>query len=312
LVPLWGKLLPHILPRVLVLLLIGFYSSAVKTNQLGRVLRPVCFRYFLQAELARRCARNAQYSLRAFAKFLDVDHSTLSQIIRGKRRLTERTVRRCGVRLGLDEESIEEFIRAIGSEDERDDAALGEIRVLASDTAKLVAEWQHYAILELVRLPGFRPDSRWIARVLGLSIDEVNISLQRLLRLGLLSMDARDRWTDRTGDATASVRGFTQSALEQLLRQSRERLLASFARSSAEQCVFSSSTVAVSIDRLAEVSERVERFCRDLLRLVRRDASPNAIYQLEISFLPLTQPTFEEPTDGTARDSLADRDEPAG
>jgi len=34
------------------------------------------FRLYLQSELARRCARNSQYSLRAFALHLDLDHST--------------------------------------------------------------------------------------------------------------------------------------------------------------------------------------------------------------------------------------------
>ncbi|HLN29547.1 MAG TPA: hypothetical protein VK395_17495 [Gemmataceae bacterium] len=46
------------------------------------------FRLYLQAELGRRCAGNAQYSLRAFAKFLAIDHATLSQLLRGKRRCT--------------------------------------------------------------------------------------------------------------------------------------------------------------------------------------------------------------------------------
>ena len=85
----------------------------MKTNQLKAIQPPASFRTFLQAELARRCARSNQYSLRAFARFLELDHSTLSQLLRGKRRLTDRTIRRCGVRLGLDEDSIAEFTRAV-------------------------------------------------------------------------------------------------------------------------------------------------------------------------------------------------------
>jgi predicted enzyme related to lactoylglutathione lyase len=41
------------------------------------------FRELLQRELAKRCAENPQFSLRAFAKALRIDHSTLSQILRG-------------------------------------------------------------------------------------------------------------------------------------------------------------------------------------------------------------------------------------
>jgi uncharacterized protein (TIGR02147 family) len=289
----------------------GLYSFDVKTNQLGPVSPTVDFRHFLQEELARRCARNRHYSLRAFAKFLEMDHSTLSQILRGKRRLMSRTVRRCGMRLGLDEQSVAEFARAAEREPEFDDAGLGEVRRLASDTASLVAEWQHYAILEMVRLREFRTDSRWIARVLGLQVDEVNVALQRLLRLGLLTMDAPDRWTDWSGDTAASVRGFTRAALERLAEQSRSQLLQSVGGAAAARCAYSATTVAVPSDRVAEIAERIERFRQELLAFVTKDAHPDDVYRLEISFVPLTRLNFVENPDGTARDGLADRDPPA-
>jgi hypothetical protein len=280
----------------------------VKTNQLDPVVLPVSFRHFLQSELARRCARNPQYSLRAFAKFLEMDHSTLSQLLRRKRRLTERTIRRCGMRLGLDEVSVSEFVRGESRDGNADDAALGDIRRLAGDTASLVADWEHYAILELVRLREFRPDSRWVARVLGLSVDVVNVALQRLLRLGLLTMDAPDRWTDRSGDTTASVRGFTRAALERLVDRSRERLREVVGNAGVGRCVFSESTLAVPADRVAEIAECIERFRREIHGLVRQAGPPDDVYRLEISFAPLTQVNPVEVFDGTARDGLADRD----
>jgi uncharacterized protein (TIGR02147 family) len=261
----------------------------MKTNQLDEAVPPVSFRHFLQSELATRCARNPQYSLRAFAKFLEMDNSTLSQLLRGKRAMTEQNIRRCGMRLGLDEESVAEFVRGASRDSNHEDTALGEVRRLASDTASLVADWEHYAILELVRLRDFRPDSRWVARVLGLSVDEVNVALQRLLRLGLLTMDAPDVWTDRSGDTTASVRGFTQSALKRLVDQSRERLLEAVGSQLAGRCVFSETTLAVPSNGVAEIAECIERFRREIHGIVRKAGPPDEVYRLEISFAPLTQ-----------------------
>jgi uncharacterized protein (TIGR02147 family) len=261
----------------------------MKTNQLDDVVPTVSFRQFLQEELARRCARNRQYSLRAFAKFLGIDHSTLSQLIRGKRRLTERNVRRYGMRLGLDEESIAAFVRRESREGNLEDAVLGEVRRLASDTASLVADWEHYAILELIRLREFRPDSRWVARVLGLSVDEVNVALQRLLRLNLLTMDSPDRWTDRSGDTSASVRGFTRTALQRLVDQSRERLLEAVGNQSVGRSAFCETTLAVPSGQVAEIAQRIERFRREICGVVRRAGPPDDVYRLEISFVPLTQ-----------------------
>ena len=56
------------------------------------------------------------------------------------------------------------------------------------------AEANDVALAQIVGTSLFRADSRWLATVLGIPIDEVNVSLQRLLRLGALRMAAADRW----------------------------------------------------------------------------------------------------------------------
>ena len=126
----------------------------------------VSFREILQDELRRRCARNPRYSLRAFARSLGRDHSSLSQLLRGRRRITTRVIRRIGMLLRLPLHEIELYCA------EENDVALA--RIVGTDL--------------------FRADSRRLASVLGISIDEVNVSLQRLLRLGALRMTAADRW----------------------------------------------------------------------------------------------------------------------
>ena len=72
----------------------------MKTTAIG-VRKNAGFREFLQRKLAQSCANNPQYSLRAFAKSLGTDHSTLSQILRGKRRLTAETIRALARQLKL-------------------------------------------------------------------------------------------------------------------------------------------------------------------------------------------------------------------
>ena len=50
------------------------------------------------------------------------------------------------------------------------------------------------AILHAVSTPSFRPDSRWLASVCGISIDRINIALQELLRTGRLRMPSANQW----------------------------------------------------------------------------------------------------------------------
>jgi hypothetical protein len=126
----------------------------------------VTLRVMLNTELARRQTANPRYSLRSFARDLAVDHSTLSQILRGKRRLTGRTVRAFGRRL----------------------------RLAAPAIAELCAVENESAVLSALDRPNFQADSRWVATMIGIPLDEVNVTLQRLLRKRIVTMTARTRW----------------------------------------------------------------------------------------------------------------------
>ena len=122
--------------------------------------------HLLTAELDRRRSANPRYSLRAFARDLSVDHSTLSQFLHGKRRLTVRTVRALGARLGLPARMI----------------------------AELCALENEAAVLSILPRKNFLPESRWVSIVTGIPLDEVNITLQRLLRKGTMLMRTSTRW----------------------------------------------------------------------------------------------------------------------
>lgn len=129
-------------------------------------MRRVTFCRLLQAEFDRRRAANRRYSLRGFARSLGLDHASLSQILRGRRRLTARSVQALGRKLHLP----------------------------ASDIAEHAQLEHEAAVLAAVGRPGFRPSSRWLANVTGIPVDAVNVTLQRLLRKRRLTMISRDRW----------------------------------------------------------------------------------------------------------------------
>jgi len=67
------------------------------------------FRAFLQDELEKRCKKNPRFSLRAFARTLEVEPSALSKILHGKRALTPKMLLRMASQLGLPEQDIERF-----------------------------------------------------------------------------------------------------------------------------------------------------------------------------------------------------------
>ncbi|HWA88889.1 MAG TPA: hypothetical protein VG889_02565 [Rhizomicrobium sp.] len=121
----------------------------------------MAFEAFLAHEFATRRGRNARYSLRSFARDLRCDHASLSQWLRGKRKLTPAGETRLARALKLDR------------------AALARARAFETFDLALVAA-----------LDGLkRPTTRTLAARLGATTDDVNIALNRLMRLGLLRME---------------------------------------------------------------------------------------------------------------------------
>lgn len=120
----------------------------------------------LQSTFLQRRRINPSYSLRSLARGLATNHATLSQILRGERRVTAKTIRRIGPRLGL---------------------RPGDVDVCCS--------LEHEAaILGVVEHPRFRADSRWLSITLNIPLDDVNRALQSLLRKRLLAMTSAGRW----------------------------------------------------------------------------------------------------------------------
>jgi uncharacterized protein (TIGR02147 family) len=181
----------------------------------------VAFRSVLRAELLQRCRVNPSYSLRAFARSLSCDASSLSKILHGKRPLGPRTIQRFGKTLGLGESAIgqyiyEEKVKGAGSylsvPKER------EFHQLSLDTFEIVSDWHHYAILELLHVRRFRPNVGWIARSLGLGARDVELAVSRLKRVGLLKITDKGKWIELNGDRlTTTGSPFTASAFRNMV-----------------------------------------------------------------------------------------------
>jgi uncharacterized protein (TIGR02147 family) len=161
----------------------------------------------------------------------------------------------------------------------------------------LVAEWYCFAILELTRLESFRPDSRWIARVLGISADEVNVALQRLIRLDLLDMETPTRWVDKSGEARISIDTLRRELLEEQQQQNRRLSASAIRRVPTSMRDHSSITMAVNSAALPRAFELIARFRQQLVEVLQ-DGPADDVYQIDWAVFPVTT-IKRERTDST-------------
>lgn len=243
----------------------------------------------LRERLRAAVRRNPRFSLRSFAKQLGVDHSTLSQVLKGRRQLSARALEAIGKRMGLSEEALrayaQSFRRKKNSNNQPESIRTFQFDL---DTFQLLSVWHHYAILELIQVQGFQADSRWIANTLGIAVADVNIALQRLLRLGLLEMSGPGRWRDKSGDAEFHSAALTEAARNQISQEIHEFAVEAIRRVPSQYRGHRQMMIAVDSRRLSRLKVLTDEFMKELRSLVSEDGTKDDVYQVEISFFPVT------------------------
>lgn len=240
------------------------------------------FRLFLQNELLERCRKNPRYSLRSFAKFLEVSPSALSAMLNKKRSITEKTQLHLAMKLGQSSAKIQKLIQSRVNRD----ALFSE---LCDDDFTIISDWYHYAILELLALKSFFFTPSNIAKSLKITVTQAQIALERLERVGLIKNE-NDQWVDVSGgrttninDKVVSAAGIKQQA--QILEKSKEAL----ELIPKNERNHTSMTVAVNKEDFEEAKVMIKKFRRELSAFLNKTPSPNQVYQLQISFFPLSE-----------------------
>jgi uncharacterized protein (TIGR02147 family) len=146
---------------------------------------------FLQDELLRRTSANRAYSLRAFAKALGLSSGELSEILRGKRKLSLKSAVKISKSLGLNSIETKHLISLIGNEINEKSLSDKEIKSvneaqLSIDQFTVISEWYHFAILNLADCKNFNWSYSYISKKLNIKPFEVKIAIEKMIHVGLI------------------------------------------------------------------------------------------------------------------------------
>jgi len=254
-----------------------------------RPMKTMDFRTLLRQELEDRCLRNPSYSLRAFATHLEMDASTLSKILKGKRPLGESVISKLGSRIGLSEKEISVFIDIA---DKKVDHSAEQMTFdqLTYDRFAVISDWSHFVILELMQVKGFRPDAAWVAKSLGLQVSEVDAAVERLKRVGLLKVSKSGAWEDLSGGNSTSIGPDMMSVAHRRLQQQfLEKAADSLVHVPIQERDHSTMTVAVDRSRLPAAREKIKRFRRSLAKFLTEGEDRDEVMNLNIALFPITK-----------------------
>ena len=93
--------------------------------------------------------------------------------------------------------------------------------MLRREASAIILQPVHWDIFRLCRERKFRSDSRWIAEQTRATVDEVNIALARLLRLGMVQTNKSGRWMSAV-DQIKDERDFQRAALRRVRERAAE------------------------------------------------------------------------------------------
>ena len=199
------------------------------------------YRKILKNELEKRCKKNSQYSLRAFARDLELTSARLSEILNNKRGLSRQKSEQIAKLLNFNEQECEYFCNLVESKHARSKIKrdLAQTRLskyqrpeyLAIELChfEVIANWYHLGIMQLLKLKNYKSNPQWMAHVLGIKEREAKEALDRLEKLGYIKK-YRGRYT--TADEFVSVMSAVPS---QAIRNFHKQILQKAMNSIDEQ-----------------------------------------------------------------------------
>lgn len=249
----------------------------------------------LNSEFKKRTQRNPSYSLRSFARDLDICSGSLSSIIKGKRPYPIRKVDQALQNLNLDPVTSVKFKDSVMSrrkyknivdsiETKKDD------HVLNDHQTSLVTDWEHFAVLSLIKthqyLNSKESNEDFFSNRLGLSKIEANKIVDNLLAANLIKL-GQDFKLQRTYQRINTTQDIDSEVLKSAHRNSMHKAEIALDELSPEKRYFGCETFCMSRSNIEQGKKLIREFKNKFSSLLETTDSED-VYRLNIQFFPLT------------------------
>lgn len=254
------------------------------------------YRYFLKEELESRRRRNESYSARAFTRDLDISISFFSLILSGRRSLSEdRAFQICNkivwtkwkrsAFLGLvryenlnDLELKKKVLKDVETQLLKIKTKESKILVhkIKLNEFKVISDWYHHAIYEIVGTSHFQDNVQWIAGRLGLSLKITLDAIDRLIQVGLL-IKVENRL--KQGHGNCMVGAVPSEFIRDFHQQHLEKAKYALNHHAPEVRDVTGTTLAIDPKNLPRAKALIRQFHEDLNQLLQT-GNKTSVYHL--------------------------------
>ncbi len=242
----------------------------------------------LRSNFEHKLSRNSQYSMRSYAKYLNLNAPVLSEILKGNRAIPKSKLEAISTKLNLSPKEIALFTQSnknwktVFNEDIHSlDFTLNE-----EVHFNIMAEWEHYAILSLTETKGFKSDIPWIAKKLSISEYRTKVCIDNLLHANLLELKNNIYTCTTSGVKTTT--DISSEALKKGRKQ--DLIIAEKAIDEIDVSLRDMSTIVFTLNKklIPEIKDDIKKFRRKLAK--KSESIPGEeVYKLSVQLFPLTK-----------------------
>lgn len=233
----------------------------------------------LQHELEKRVKRNPAFSLRAFAKYLNISPATLSQVISQKRNLSMKKGAEILNQLGF---SPSEQLNLIADIDKKNIET--QKFQITEDKFKLISEWFYLAILSLGELPNAKADPRHIAKRLNITVAQANIALQRLERLSIIKIE--NGFFKQIHPPFKTTDDIPSNAIKTYHMNVLNLAIEKLETVDVKEREYSAVTMAINSKNIEKAKEITRKYKKELSKILET-GKPDRVYHLSIQLFPM-------------------------
>ena len=256
-------------------------------------LMPVHFSDIMRDQFQKRALKNPSYSLRAFARDLDLTSGNLSEIMSKKAGISLQKAQYIATKLELENDEKLFFCKLAeaNSARKKDDREKAEAQLwkydthyntISEDFYRVISDWHHFALVELVAIKDFVYDHEWISKRLGISKEESEMAVERLIKVGLLELV--DGKLSQTYDLFIAPSGTPSDAAKKFHRQVFAKASEAIITQKIEERDFSSGFFRVRSSELPKIAARIKDFRRELVKEIESGTDHDSVYAFSTLF----------------------------
>ena len=243
---------------------------------------------FLYGELDQRIQNNPQYSQRAFARDLQVSPGALSEILHGQRPITAKFILKLKKALGLSTVEVNHLLSLLGEEGLGGERAIlrGQKKELSSQLFRVISEWYHFAILNLMDLKKFKWRADWISHKLGVSFVQARSAMKRLEEIEMV--ERKGKQIRPSHDFVYSSEDIPSSAIRKYHREMLEFCIAALETQNIEKRSILGTGMAIKKSDLPKLKKEISDFHKKILHKYSKKSADH-VYHFESALICLSK-----------------------